>query len=47
EYISALNAEPGHIDMLAKLLQQHLQGWTSDENTQRRAELAIGLGAEK
>jgi ferrochelatase len=47
EYISALNAEPAHIEMLAKLLEQHLQGWKTDDNTELRAELAARLGAKK
>jgi len=47
EYITALNAEPAHIDMLATLLQQHLQGWSANEDTELRAELAAKLGAEK
>jgi ferrochelatase len=47
EYISALNAEPAHIEMLSQLLEQHLKGWSSSENTELRAELAIKLGAEK
>ena len=47
EYISALNADPGHIEMLDKLLQQHLQGWSANENTTLRAELAASFGAEK
>lgn len=28
EYISALNAEPQHIDALVQLIQNHLSGWT-------------------
>jgi ferrochelatase len=47
EYITALNAEPAHIDMLATLLQQHMQGWIANEDTELRAELAAKLGAEK
>jgi ferrochelatase len=47
EYIPALNAEPAHITMLSELLQQHLQGWTANEDTSLRAELAAKLGAEK
>ena len=45
EYISALNAETSHIDMMAKLLEQHLQGWTIVNDTDKRVELAKKLGA--
>lgn len=47
EYISALNAEPAHIDMLAALLQQQLHGWISIEDSSLRKALASKLGAEK
>jgi ferrochelatase len=47
EYISALNAESSHIEMMETLLEQHLQGWNSVDDTALRAELAIKLGAEK
>jgi ferrochelatase len=48
EYISALNAEQGHILALSKLLESHLQGWSiTSENTELRSELAQGVGAEK
>jgi ferrochelatase len=47
EYISALNAESNHIDMMERLLEQHLQGWSGFDDTAQRAELAIKLGAEK
>lgn len=46
EYIKALNAETGHIDMMAKLLEQHLQGWTILNDTDTRVELAKKLGAQ-
>ena len=46
EYIKALNAESDHIDMMAKLLEQHLQGWTVLNDTDKRAELAKKLGAK-
>jgi ferrochelatase len=46
EYIKALNAESAHIDMMAKLLEQHLQGWTLLNDTDKRAELAKKLGAK-
>lgn len=47
EYIAALNAEDGHIDALAKLVEQHLQGWEWPQQSPQRAELASALGAEK
>jgi ferrochelatase len=47
EYIPALNADSSHIDMMETLLEQHLQGWNSVDDTTLRAELAIKLGAEK
>ena len=47
EYIKALNAESSHIDMMAKLLEQHLQGWTVSNDTDQRAELARELGAQR
>jgi ferrochelatase len=47
EYIAALNAESDHINMMAELLQQHLQGWSSFEETAQRAELATKLGAQQ
>ena len=46
EYIKALNAESGHIDMMAKLLEQHLQGWSILNESDKRAELAKKLGAQ-
>lgn len=45
EYIKALNAESSHIDMMVKLLEQHLHGWTILNDTDKRAELAKKLGA--
>jgi len=43
-YIPALNASPGHIDALVKLIEDNLQGWTVPENVpenlQRREALA-------
>jgi ferrochelatase len=46
EYIKALNAESSHIDMMEKLLEQHLHGWTVFNDTDKRVELANKLGAE-
>lgn len=46
EYIAALNADEQHIQVLAKLLKSHLQGWTmTPENTERRNALAKVKGA--
>ena len=48
EYIAALNADETHILALAKLLESHLQGWTTTpESTQKRSQLAKVMGAEK
>jgi ferrochelatase len=47
EYIQALNADPSHIEMMANLLAQHLQGWTVVNDTNKRVELAEQLGALK
>lgn len=46
EYISALNARPEHIEALAALVLENLQGWSVAAQPQRQ-ELAIALGAEK
>jgi len=48
-YISALNAEPVHIEALTALIEQNLQGWSMPDNS-RLAEtrrLAEALGAEQ
>jgi protoporphyrin/coproporphyrin ferrochelatase len=47
EYIAALNAEDKHIDALAKLVEQHLQGWEWPQHAPLRSDLASALGAEK
>jgi len=36
EYISALNAESGHIDALTQLIENNLQGWSVEEETGER-----------
>ncbi|MGB0937373.1 MAG: ferrochelatase [Colwellia sp.] len=46
EYIKALNAESSHIDMMEKLLEQHLHGWSVSNNTDKRVELSNKLGAK-
>jgi ferrochelatase len=46
EYIPALNADPGHIEMMAELAEQHMQGWSGCDDTVLRAELAAELGAK-
>ncbi len=46
EYIPCLNAEAGHIDMLAGLVAQHTQGWKqSAEDPARIRERALAIGA--
>ncbi|WP_404362479.1 ferrochelatase [Marinobacter sp.] len=49
-YIPCLNATPGHIDALVKLLEQNLQGWTVPENDPdtlaKRDQRAQAIGAE-
>jgi ferrochelatase len=46
EYIPALNAESNHIDMMAQLTEQHLQGWSVNSETAQRFQLATKLGAK-
>ena len=45
EYISALNAEPGHISALCELIEQNLQGWLLEDDNERREQRAKKLGA--
>jgi len=46
EYIPCLNAEAGHIDMLAGLVTQHTQGWKqSAEDPAQVRERALAIGA--
>ncbi|MGO1328219.1 MAG: ferrochelatase [Idiomarina loihiensis] len=40
EYISALNAESGHIDALSQLIESNLQGWSVEEVTEQRQQRA-------
>lgn len=48
EYISALNAQPEHIEALASLIESQLQGWSTEfTEVKQRSELAKALGAEK
>ncbi len=47
EYITALNAESNHIDMMEKLLGHHMQGWSVSNDIKKRVELAKKLGALK
>ncbi|MEY3219588.1 MAG: hypothetical protein RIT27_945 [Pseudomonadota bacterium] len=42
-YIPALNAQPFHIEALAKLLLQHLQGWETTSNPQQRQKLFLEM----
>lgn len=43
-YIPALNAEPGHIDVLAQIVQEQLHGWTLEHDESERAVRAKVLG---
>lgn len=45
-YIPALNAEAMHIDALAQIVDENLQGWVLKHDEQQRAELAQALEAE-
>jgi len=36
EYIAALNDRPDHIDMLAALVRQHMEGWRADDEAAER-----------
>jgi ferrochelatase len=46
EYIPCLNAEAGHIDMLAGLVDRHTQGWEQRaEDPARIRERALAIGA--
>ncbi|MDP5029259.1 MAG: ferrochelatase [Paraglaciecola sp.] len=47
EYIEALNSDPQHIALLAKLVAQNIQGWSVDEDTLQREQLAQRLGAQR
>ncbi|MCZ6828538.1 MAG: ferrochelatase [Gammaproteobacteria bacterium] len=48
EYIPALNAEPAHIEMLASLVGDNLQGWLREpEDALASKQRALSLGAEK
>ena len=46
EYISALNAEPQHVDALCQLIKDNLQGWQVSTDLQR-AERALALKQDK
>ena len=45
EYISALNARPEHIEALAALVLENLQGWNITAEPQRQAR-ATAIGAK-
>jgi ferrochelatase len=45
EYITALNSDDAHIDMLLKLIEQNMQNWQVNDESERRSELARQLGA--
>jgi ferrochelatase len=46
EYITALNADSSHIDMMEKLLEHHLHGWTLLNDIDQRVALSRKLGAD-
>lgn len=49
-YVPALNTDDAHIEFLANLVQQHLEGWSRQEYQQdpvARRERAIALGASE
>ena len=46
EYITALNAEPAHIDALCQLIKDNLHGWQVEADAQR-AVRAEALRTEK
>ncbi|WP_417658164.1 ferrochelatase [Pseudidiomarina sp.] len=43
-YIPALNAEPGHINVLAQIVQEQIHGWILEHTESERAERAKALG---
>jgi len=49
-YIPCLNDQPGHIEMLAGLVERHIQGWVhhpiSEEELQQRKHRAMARGAD-
>jgi protoporphyrin/coproporphyrin ferrochelatase len=45
EYIEALNSDPQHIAMLAKLVNENIQGWSVGADEAKRLKLAKTLGA--
>lgn len=49
QYISALNAEQGHIDALSQLLQENLQGWLGADSASPEQTLALAksVGAKR
>lgn len=47
EYISALNSDDSHINLLASLVEDNLVGWQGQADNQLRDSLARELGADK
>ncbi|NMH60931.1 ferrochelatase [Alteromonas ponticola] len=45
EYIPALNDQPKHIETLAKIIEQNIQGWRIENDNTQRSELATQRGA--
>lgn len=46
EYIAALNSDPQHIALLAKLVSDNIQGWSVAADVSTRSNLAKNLGAK-
>jgi ferrochelatase len=47
EYITCLNSDDAHLDMLYNLLSENLQGWTIGDDYHQRDQLAKAMGAAK
>lgn len=48
QYIPCLNADPGHIEALAGLVKDNIQGWSvADADPEKTAQLAIEAGARR
>lgn len=46
EYIACLNSSPAHIEMLANLVSDNLQGWQVSDEGEQRSQLAQQMGAD-
>ncbi len=47
QYITALNSEPEHIDMLFSLIKDNLQSWQVSSDNESRMALALAMGSKK